>query len=61
MPLVKPIGLSPGTAGIVTVDRRGYVVVAVTSGWPSGAATRAKPVLAGVGTAVSAYVQGRAG
>lgn len=48
-------------AGIVEADGRRYVVVAVTSGWPSGAAVRAEPALTAVGSAVRTYVDGRSG
>lgn len=48
-------------AGIVVADGRRYVVVGVTSGWSSGAAGRAEPLLSGVGAAMRAYVHAQAG
>lgn len=48
-------------AGIVRRGERRWVVVAVTSGWPSGAALRAEPLLSAVGEAARDYIDGQTG
>lgn len=48
-------------AGIVRLGERRWVVVAVTSDWPSGAARRAEPLLAAVGEAARGYVDAQDG
>lgn len=48
-------------AGIVRVGQRRWVVVAVTSGWPSGAGLRAEPLLSAVGAAARGYVEAQTG